>query len=122
MSDWIGQYRIVRPLGAGGMGRLFLAQAAGAGGSQRQVVMRSVRRAADPSLEAALLEEARLQATLVRRNVVPVLDLKEDADGQRIVVLEHVDGLDVRRILERAKRLPWQLATFIAGEVAAGLD
>jgi hypothetical protein len=122
VSEWIGGYRIVRQLGEGGMGRLLLAEAAGVGGFARQVVLKVVKDELDPVLKQALLDEARLQATLVHRNVVPVLDLKEDLDGQRLVVLEHVDGIDVRFLLKRKQRIPWQLGAFIALEVAAGLD
>ena len=75
MSDpqYIGRYRIVRPLGEGGMGRVLLAEVAGAGGFARRVVLKLVRDELDEALKQALLDEARVTATLVHRNIVPVL-------------------------------------------------
>jgi serine/threonine protein kinase len=121
MSEWIGRYRILRPLGEGGMGRTFLGEVAGPSGFCRRVVLKQVKDDLDAGLKQALLDEARLVASLVHRNIVPVLDLEESGE-RRLVVLEHVDGIDLQQLLERRKRLPWPLAVFIASEVAAGLD
>jgi tRNA A-37 threonylcarbamoyl transferase component Bud32 len=121
LSDWIGRYRILRPLGEGGMGRIFLGEVAGASGFSRRVVVKVVRDELDAGLKQALLDEARLAASLVHRNVCPVLDLEEVGE-QRLVILEHVDGMDLHKLLERRKRLPWELAAYVASEVAAGLD
>jgi len=119
--QYIGRYRIVRPLGEGGMGRVLLAEVAGAGGFARRVVLKLVRDELDEALKQSLLDEARVTATLVHRNIVPVLDLHESG-AQRLVVLEHIDGMDVRQLLKRTPLLDWPLAAFIGGEVAAALD
>ncbi|MGZ3426437.1 MAG: serine/threonine-protein kinase [Polyangia bacterium] len=120
-GEYIGRYRIVRPLGEGGMGRILLAEVAGAGGFARRVVLKLVRDELDESLKQSLLDEARVTATLVHRNIVPVLDLQESG-AQRLVVLEHIDGMDLRQLLERTPLVDWPLAAFIGGEVAAALD
>jgi serine/threonine-protein kinase len=103
------------------MGKVFLGEAAGPGGFSRKVVIKVVRDEFDEGLVRALLDEARLTATLIHRNIVPVLALEEDG-ARRLVILEHVDGLDLAEVLRRAKRLPWTLAAFVAAEIAAGLD
>ena len=120
-GEYIGRYRIVRPLGEGGMGRVLLAEVAGAGGFARRVVLKLVRDELDEALKQSLLDEARVTATLVHRNIVPVLDLQESG-AQRLIVLEHIDGMDLRQLLQRTPMLDWPLAAFIGGEVAAALD
>jgi serine/threonine-protein kinase len=121
VAEFIGRYRILRPLGEGGMGRLFLGEVAGASGFSRRVVVKIVKDELDAGLKQALLDEARLVASLVHRNIVPVLDLEESGE-QRVVIMEHVDGMDLRQLLERRGKLPWPLAVFIVSEVVAGLD
>jgi len=103
------------------MGKVFLGEAAGPGGFSRKVVIKVVRDELDEGLVRALLDEARLTATLVHRNIVPVLALEEEG-ARRLVILEYVDGMDLSEVLRRTRRLPWTLAAFVAAEVAAGLD
>jgi serine/threonine-protein kinase len=120
MKQRIGRFRVIRPLGEGGMGKVFLAESTAAGGFARRVVLKQVRDAADPGLRRALLDEARVQATLVHRNIVPVLDLEEH-EGEHFMVLEHVDGVDLRKLLALGP-VPWPLVLHIGMEIAAGLD
>ena len=94
---------------------------AGPSGFHRRVVVKVVRDAENAGLEEALLDEARLTATLVHRNIVPVIGL-EDAGGEKIMVLEYVDGLDLFHLLGQRPKLKWALAVHIAAEVALGLD
>ena len=121
MEQRIGKRRVIRTLGQGGMGRVLLAEATGAGGFVRLVVLKQVRDCEDADLRSALLDEARVQATLVHRNIVPVLDLEEH-EGQHFVVLEYVDGMDLRGVVEASTKLSWQLVLYVGMEIAAALD
>jgi serine/threonine protein kinase len=121
VSERVGRFRVIQPLGAGGMGRVFLAESTAAGGFARRVVLKQVSDPGDEELRTGLLAEARLQAKLVHRNIVPVLDLEEH-EGQHYIVLEHVDGIDLRRLLKRVGTLPWRIVVYIGMEVAAALD
>jgi serine/threonine protein kinase len=103
------------------MGRVFLAESSAAGGFARRVVLKQVRDPGDEELRSGLLAEARLQAKLVHRNIVPVLDLEEH-QGQHFIVLEHVDGIDLRRLMAGTRQLPWRLVVYIGMEIAAALD
>lgn len=120
-EDRIGKRRVIRALGEGGMGRVLLAEASGAGGFVRRVVLKQVRDPGDETLRRALLDEARVQATLVHRNIVPLLDLEEH-EGEHYLVLEYIDGLDLRRLMELHPRLPWRWVVHLGSEIAAALD
>jgi hypothetical protein len=92
--------RHVRPLGAGGMGVVFLAdRALGDGLTQRVVVKRP--RADDelgPRARQRFADEARVLARLSHGNIVRLLDAGADAHGPWIA-LEHVDGVDAHVLL-----------------------
>jgi serine/threonine-protein kinase len=70
------------------------------------------------------LDEARIAATLHHRHIVRVFEV-DIADGQVFYVMEHLHGHDVagllRRLAERATRLPLAAAIAIGTAVAAGL-
>jgi hypothetical protein len=121
MIERIGRYRVLGPVGEGGMGRVFLAEVTAAGGFQRRVVLKQVLDRSNDGMRRGLLDEARIQATLVHKNIVPVLDLVEH-EGEHFVVLEHIDGLDLRRLLQLHGPLPWPFVLHIGLEIAAGLD
>jgi hypothetical protein len=85
------------------------------------VVVKVARKSAIPSMHQALVDEAKTAAALVHKNIVPVLDFDE-AGGERMVILEHVDGLDLAQLVDRGGPLPAPLAAFIGAEAAAALD
>ena len=57
-------------------------------------------------------------------NIVQVLDFCEDTDGLYCLVMEWIDGIDLRALLGAARkcnrRLPWGLAAASAWAVCAG--
>ena len=93
-------YRIERPLGAGGMGQVFLAQ--------DEVLHRPVAlkflpesESADPVLGERLIREARTLATLSHPNIAAVHAL--ETDGHRsCLVMEYIDGETLAECIHRA--------------------
>ena len=89
----VGRYEIVEPLGAGGMGIVFVARDPEL---DRKVALKLVRPRLRPGRDEddsakRLLREARAMATLSHENVVPVFDAGED--GRRVyIAMELVDG------------------------------
>lgn len=120
-GEWIGAYRLVRRLGAGGMGEVFL------GYDQRLKRTVALKRLL-PGRETArarerLLREARAVARLNHPNVVQIYDLIEETAGGAAgdwLVLEHVDGVRVADLLGDGP-LPAGAAVHLAAQVAAGL-
>ncbi|MEM6957475.1 MAG: protein kinase, partial [Myxococcota bacterium] len=83
------RYQALFELASGGMGVVYAAQRR-EGDFERLCAM---KRLLDPSEEsqAMFLDEARLAASISHPNVVPVLDVGEDAEGPYLV-MEFIDG------------------------------
>ena len=100
----LGKYELLHKLAAGGMAEVFLARAAGPMGFEKQVVVKRIlpHLADDPSFVAMFLAEARLAARLSHPNVVQVFDFGE-ADGAYFIVMEFVDGVNLRALYRKAR-------------------
>ena len=98
----IGPYEIVRPLGAGGMGEVYLAADPRLG---RQVALKCVSRriAADPLARARTFREARAAARLSHPAIAGVFDVLDHDDGTVVIVMEYVEG---QSLGDRLKRGP----------------
>lgn len=116
----IGPYQLVRLLGRGGMGEVYLAHAHGASGFTRTVAIKvlAAELAGDADLERMLIREAVLGGRIHHRNVCAVLGLGVD-EGTYYLVLEYVDGGDLDAHLDGP--LPEPLALHVAHEMALGL-
>jgi len=121
-----GKYTLVCKLATGGMGELFVARRAGAGGFEKLVVIKRLlpHLAEDAHFVAMLLDEARVAARLSHPNVCQVYDLGE-VDGHYYMAMEHLEGIPASLILRRAsragQRLDLGLATAILRQAADGL-
>jgi serine/threonine protein kinase len=89
----LGRYRIVMPIGRGGMGTVYLARAEGAAGFAKPVVIKQILPAlvADSAMVQLFIREARILSNLHHPGVVNVLDFGEE-DGAYVMVLEYVHG------------------------------
>jgi serine/threonine protein kinase/tetratricopeptide (TPR) repeat protein len=85
-------YEIVRTLGSGGMGRVYHARIRSTGA---EVALKTLVRAGDPAARRMLLGEATIAAQLAHENVVRLLDVGADAEGNLFLVMELVVGFDL---------------------------
>ena len=118
----LGRYRIVRRLGAGAMGEVYLAEDPQI---ERQLALKTVRLLAqsgtDPAeLEARLLREAKAAGRLVHSHVVTLFDAGE-ADGLYFLAFEFVEGPDLSRRMKEPPPLTLGQILRIAREAAEGL-
>jgi serine/threonine protein kinase/tetratricopeptide (TPR) repeat protein len=91
----IGPYRIVRVIGTGGMGIVYLAERADESFRQ-QVAIKVVRnRLVDPETEKRLVGERQILASLDHRNIARLLDGGAMADGTPYLVMEYIDGVPI---------------------------
>jgi len=118
-GDQIGAYRIVAPLGAGGMGEVFRATDTRLG---RDVALKRLPEAfaSDPERLARFEREAKLLASLQHPNIATLFGL-EDVGGERVLAMELVPGQDLRERLAQGP-LPVDEALAVARQVAEALE
>ena len=116
-----GKYRILKTLGAGGMGTVYLAEHLMLGG---QVALKflAAELSRNPSFIKRFRQEARAAYHLRHPNIVEVADLDQDESGSLFIAMEFVDGPSLRSAIHGAPRgLPVTRALHIARGVVAGL-
>lgn len=121
----LGRYEIVRELGAGGMGQVYLARSVATPGFQKLVAIKRVTAdAASRDVAELLLQEAALTANLHHPNIAQVYDAGI-ADGFPFFAMEYIHGESLTRVLKelarRGRGLSLQNALWIVSSVAAGL-
>jgi serine/threonine-protein kinase len=116
-----GKYRIVRKLGQGGMGIVYLAEHLLLGG-QLALKFLAIELSKNPQFVKRFRNEARAAYQLRHPNIVEVADLDQDEDGSLFIAMEYVAGPSLRTALRDTKEpIPVQRALQIAQGVAAGL-
>ncbi len=113
------RYRIVAPLGRGGMGDVYRADDLKLGSPVAlKFLPPEIER--DAGRRAMLLDEVNLARQVSHPHVCRVWDAGE-ADGLHFVAMEYVDGEDLASLLRRIGRMPEERGVQIAREVCAGL-
>ncbi len=117
----IGPFRIVRRLGVGALGEVFLAIAYGASGFERRVALKVLRPEleGDGEAERILLDEARTAARFEHRNLLGVHDAGA-AQGRVWIRMDYLDAGDLATRTAHAP-LPEALCLFVAHEIALAL-
>ncbi len=110
-GETVGAYRLMRELGAGGMGSVWLAERAD-GLISRPVALKlphvSGRRA---DLAERMAREREILATLDHPNIARLLDAGITAEGQPFLALEYVEGAPIDEFCANALGSPADLAT-----------
>jgi eukaryotic-like serine/threonine-protein kinase len=112
------RYRLVRPLGSGGMALVYLARHVMI---DRLSAIKVLRRdlAMSASHRERFLREARAVNRINHPNIVEITDLGE-SDGLVFLVMEYVEGESLLAALRRG-RFPWPRAARVAAQIAAAL-
>ncbi len=113
------QLEILEYLGRGGMGAVYKARQPRL---DRLVALKILapERQDDPQFAERFEREARALARLSHPNIVGVYDFGE-VDGRFFLLMEYVDGLSLRQVLQRAKMKPEQ-ALAIVPEICEALQ
>src|SRR5687767_7714578 len=94
-SARVGGWHILRPLGRGGMGTVYLAERADAGFTQRAALKLARGGFADDLIHKRFLEERRILASLEHPDIARLIDGGATEDGVPYVVMEFVDGVPI---------------------------
>jgi serine/threonine protein kinase len=121
-----GKYHLIQEVGEGGMAVVWRAEMRGAAVS-RPVALKKMRAELlrGQVYAAMFVEEARVGAELAHPNIVQIFDFCQDSDGLYCLVMEWVEGLDLRAFstaYRNAKRpIPWPLVAAIGVGALRGL-
>ncbi len=116
----VGDYRIIRRLGAGGMGQVYLAHEQKL---DRYVALKVLlpEYARDDSMVARLDREAKSAARLSHPHIVHVY-AAGISQGLPYIAMEYVEGQTLADILRKRGYLDWREALHICSQVAKALD
>ncbi len=99
----IGSYQILKRIGKGGMGEVFLAYDTECG---RRIALKRIRTDLKNRKQLLLrfLKEARITAQLTHPSIIPIYTIHED--GQNIYyTMPYVEGETLREIINKARKL-----------------
>ena len=114
----IGRYEIVKMLGQGGMGSVYLARDPTL---DRFVAVKILRQGFDNAeLRERFVREARSAARLNHRNIVTIFDFGE-FEGQFFLAMEHVEGESLDAVVRRGTPLPLSRKLALIDEISDGL-
>jgi serine/threonine-protein kinase len=115
-----GSYRLVREIGGGGMGHVFIAEHTRLG---RQVAVKILRSEYSDNRDAVrrFFAEAQAVNRINHENIIEVSDFIESPRGPSLYVMELLKGKDLRSLAGPAGVLPLRRALAIVVQVCRGL-
>ncbi|MGN6202032.1 MAG: serine/threonine-protein kinase [Solirubrobacterales bacterium] len=119
-GDTLGDFEIVSVAGVGGMGVVYKAKQKSL---DRDVALKVIREeiASETEFRERFMREARLAASVDHPNVVTVYDVGEE-DDRLYLVMQWIDGSDVKEQLQDSGRFPPKRAVAIGSQIAGALD
>ena len=119
MINIVGNRRIIKELGQGGMGVVYLAEHIHL---DKRFAIKSLRKelTSNPQFRQLFFQEANNQGRLDHPNIVQVTDYEEQ-HGQFFLVMEYVDGEDLDQLIRRKGKLTVKEALPIMKGILTGL-
>ena len=116
----LGRYTIIKKLGQGGMGTVFLATDTQL---RRQIALKVLakEKAENPTLVKRFKAEAQAAAALKHDNIVAIHDAGE-ADGYLYIALEFVDGTDAHSVVAKRGPMPAKRAMDVIRQTTLALQ
>jgi len=119
-SDLGERYHIIRPLGEGGMGEVYLARDREL---DREVALKVIRLdlASHPGILERFKREIQLSSNITHKNILRVYDLGE-AGGVKFLTMQYVEGQDLAALIRQENRLSVTRAVEIFRQICEGLQ
>jgi serine/threonine protein kinase/tetratricopeptide (TPR) repeat protein/TolB-like protein len=119
MKRTISHYELVRKLGAGGSGVVYLADDTEL---QRPVVLKILKRGAvsQEQIRSTMLREARLASAIEHPNVCAIYEVGEEGD-EAFIVMQYVPGQSLDKLIARGPA-SLQLVLSVGIQIADGLQ
>jgi len=116
------RFRLVRRLGKGGMGTVFLAEQIGVG--NRPVALKVLNRKLldDPDFPLRFQNEAGSTGRIHHPNVVTIYESAQSDDGTPYIAMEFLEGESLREVLKQRGALPLPEVAEILQQAAGGLN
>src|SRR5258707_10745333 len=126
MSDLVGQVvadrsHVVKKLGEGGMGQVYLAEHVKMGRRSAIKVM-NPSMVHDPDAVSRFNREAANASRITHPNVCAIYDFGETGDGLIYLAMEYIEGESLTGLLKRETALPVARAVSIFMQVADALQ
>ena len=119
----IGPYRLIREIGRGGMGLVWLAER-GDGGLKRPVALKLPRLVWGAGLGERMARERDIGARLEHPNLIRTYEFGE-VNGHYFTAMEYLPGEDLAKCLDKLafahQQMPFHIAAGIVAKVCAGL-
>jgi len=112
-----GKFKIIRKLGQGGMGAVYLAEQLGIG---HRVALKFLKSefSTDAEIARRFLNEAKSYARVAHPNAVALHDFGQDDEGNLFIAMEYCEGIDLKKVIAEQGRLPMIEAIEIVLQVA----
>lgn len=117
----VGPYRVLAPLGRGGMGVVVLARAGGADGQLVALKVLPPQKAQEERAVARFRREMELGRDLAHPHIARTLDAGE-ADGVLFIAMEYVPGRTLKQVVAEDGPLGVRTAARVFSDAAAGLS
>ncbi len=116
-----GKYRVLRNLGEGGMGQVFLVEHVHLGRREALKILHPFL-ARELQFVSRFRREARAINRLQHPSIVSVFDFGQMPDGRFYLAMEYADGPNLGHTLETSGRLPIQRALHLLIQLAAAIE
>ncbi len=116
------RFRLIRRLGAGGMGAVFLAEQIAVGNRPVALKVLSRKLLDDPDFLLRFQNEAASTGRIHHVNVVTIYESGQAGDGTPYIAMEFLEGESLRQTLSRRGALPVPEVAEILQQAARGLN